>query len=196
MQRTILSACATTILALAIAAPAPTRAAVPSQADMAAVANFRLTDSFLKRDLAYVLDTSDDPCRYGLMSSMMKLQTSRASLDQVVTAYDAQPGVHAMLAKHGLTAREAILGGFAMLAAGMEAMSESPEGKEMGVTVSGHSSPAMRANVAFYKAHTPEIQQFHTRLQAAAKQRQEQNGGKMPACMQQQLKYPTPPARH
>jgi len=49
------------------------------------------------------------------------------SLDQMVAAYDAQPRVHAMLARHGLTAREEILGMLTLMFAGLEiAQQEHP----------------------------------------------------------------------
>jgi hypothetical protein len=178
----ILSTCAAAALALLVGAAPSARAAAPS-AGMAAVANFRLTDSFLKRDIAYVLDTSDDPCRYSLMSALVSMQSNQASLDQIVSRYDARPGVHAMLAKHGLTAREAVVGSFALMAANMQALSESPGGKKLGVTTSGTPTPTMRANVAFYKAHSSELRQFHAKIGRAARANLQKNGGKLPACM-------------
>lgn len=183
--------CALIALALALSAPvgAQTHAPTPSQTvAMEAVANFRLTDSFLKRDLAYTLDGSRDPCRYAFLPLLGKLQNGHASLDQIAAEYDARPGVHAMLAKHGLTAREALVGGLAMLSASISVM--TPEARRLGATISqsGPQTPTTRANIAFYKAHLPEINAFHARLSAVASQRVRQGGMRLAtkdlACMQ------------
>lgn len=195
MQRIALAASLAFTMTLAVAASVPARAAAPSHADQAAITNFRLTESFLKRDQAYVLDTRGDPCRYSMMSTFMQLLGGNVSLDRAASAYDARPGVHELLAKHGLTAREAILGGFAMFITGMKVASGGPDGRKMDMTVSGASTPVMRENVEFYKAHLPEIHQFQARMDAAGRELAQRSGGKMPACAGSLLQVPAPTIR-
>jgi hypothetical protein len=142
--------------------------------DLAAVQNFRLTDEFLAKYLAVLDDAEKDPCNHlGLLGI---LRGGKQSLDQMVAAYDAQPGVHAMLARHGLTAREEILGALTLLAASMQ--KEHPDL----VQSSGAVSPV---NLAFYKAHETALAASRQHRMELARQRLKANHGKLPACINQ-----------
>jgi hypothetical protein len=143
--------------------------------DLAAIQNFRLTDEFLAKYLAVLDDAAKDPCnQLGLLSILR--DGKKQPLDQMVAAYDAQPGVHAMLARHGLTAREEILGALTLLAASMQ--KEHPDL----VQSSGAVSPV---NLAFYKAHETALAASRQHRMELARQRLKANHGKLPACINQ-----------
>jgi hypothetical protein len=100
----------------------------------------------------------------------------------MVAAYDAQPGVHAMLARHGLTAREEILGALTLLAASMEIMQkEHPDW----VQSTGAKAPISPANLAFYKAHQAAIDHERQHRMELGRQQLKANHGKLPACLNQ-----------
>jgi hypothetical protein len=160
----------------------PVTSAAVTPADASAFGNFHLTSSLLKSYEGYALETAKDPCRYGILMALSGLD-KHASLDQAAAHYDARPGVHAMLKKHGLTARKALLTATALMAASFEVLSESPKGKKLGMTSSGTRTPAMKDNVAFYKAHQAKIKRFGAKMHAAAKQNLRDNGGKLPECL-------------
>jgi hypothetical protein len=142
--------------------------------DMAAFQNFRLTDDFLAKYQAVENDTAKDPCRLGPLGIF---HSDNKSLDQIVAAYDAQPGVHAMLAQHGLTAREEILGILTLMGAGLEiAQKEHPDQFRNRSTM----LPISPANLAFYKAHAAAL---HEHAMTIGRQQLAANHGKLPACM-------------
>jgi len=163
-------------LGLLIAGPllAASAAHADQAHDMAAIQNFRLTDDFLAKYEAVVDDTVKDPCG---LAPLSVLNGGNKSLDQMVAAFDAQPGVHAMLARHGLSAREEILGMLTLMFAGLEiAQQEHP-----GVAGSnGTIPPISPANLAFYKAHEAAL---HQHITAIAQQQLAANHGKLPACV-------------
>lgn len=165
---------ATALLALSLATAVPaSHAASASAADMAALQHFTLTDDFLGRYLAVQKDIAKDPCRLGMISL---LKGRERSLEQAAAAYDAQPGVHAMLASHGLTARKAIMGMSVLMAAAMQDLSAQHPGM-----VQGGGMAVSPANMAFYRAHKARIRQFNMQI---GRQELEASGGKLPACMQ------------
>lgn len=186
---------AMTALALAVAATTASAAPPPpnrtiAMANAQQLANFRLTDGFLRKDLAYSLDQARHPCQHSAKPGFVMLEElGSLPMNQIIARFDAAPGVHADLAKHGLTAHDAVLGGLMMFVVGMDHMSQSPQGKRMGMTSSDHlpDTAAMRANHAFYNAHWPEIQAHTQQMQTIAAQQVKANGGKMPACLKQQL---------
>jgi hypothetical protein len=190
MRITISFASIMITLALALAAPAAGAATPPPnagkmRASFAQVANFRLTDSFLRNDLAYSLDVARHPCQSSIKAGLMMFRDLQSMpLDQVIARFDANSNVHAMLAKHGLSAHDAVVGGLVMFMVGMEHMSNTPEGKRLGGTVSGKGldTPAMKTNLAFYKAHWPEIRAIQQKISAIVKRQMDANGHKA-ACL-------------
>jgi len=165
------------LLTLATAFIPPAHAGdAPSAADVAALKSFRLDQGFLDRFMALQDDAVKDPCHLS-MGNLLKGNQAR-SLDQAARQYDAQPGVHAMLARHGLTARQALIGMSALLGAVMQDMKEThPEMAQHMHSRGGAVSPQ---NMAFYRAHKAQIQQHQQTLghrQLAA------HGGKLPSCM-------------
>jgi len=156
---------------------AATAAHADKAQDIAAVQNFRLTDDFLAKYQAVEDDIVKDPCR---LAPLGVLKGGDKSLDQMIAAYDAQPAVHAMLARHGLTAREQILGTLTLMFAGLEIAQQEHPGI---ANSSGTMPPISPANLAFYKAHEAAL---HQHITAIARQQLAANHGKPPACIMQQ----------
>jgi hypothetical protein len=162
-------------LALALAGSlSATAARADAAGDAAAVQNFRLSDGFLEKYQAVEADVAKDPCRLGAFGL---LKSEGKSLDQVAAEYDAQPGVHAMLARHGLTARETLLGMATLMSAAMEDLSKA----HPGMVQKDPDAPAVNpANMAFYQSHKDGIRQREMQL---AQQMMQANHGKLPACL-------------
>lgn len=149
-----------------------------------AIGSFRITEAFLQRDQALALDLAKDPCAHGSPTAFLeladKIGKGTLTLDQAISQFAAQPGMAALLARHGLSARDAFVGGYAMMGATMRTMPAPP-----GATVSGGPDTATsRANVAFLKAHMAELRAFQGKMGAIARERVHANGGKLPACEQ------------
>ncbi|HUA79448.1 MAG TPA: hypothetical protein VL997_03685 [Dyella sp.] len=144
--------------------------------DTTTLRNFSLDTTFLSKWKAVQTDALKDPCHLDAMFTLMKMthDGQKYSVDQVASGYDAQPGVHAMLASHGITARDYLAGVMTLFAAGKQEMAEEHPGmvKKTGFQVS-------EANLAFYRQHKDEIHQFS---QQTGEQMLRQNGGKMPTC--------------
>jgi hypothetical protein len=166
-------------LGLLIAGPlvAASAAHADKAQDMAAIQNFRLTDDYLAKYQAVEDDIVKDPCR---LAPLGVLKGGNKSLDQMVAAYDAQPAVHAMLARHGLSAREQILGMLTLAFAGLEIAQQEHPGA---VHSSGTMPPISPDNLAFYKAHEAALKQH---IAATARQQLAANHGKLPACTMHQ----------
>lgn len=145
------------------------RSAQPSSADAQAFHDYTLTEGFLKKWEATMVDPNKPTC------SLMTLNLQGDSLDEMISKYDARPGNHAYLASQGLTSREMILGTMTMAAAAMQEMSgiapEMVEGNG-GVQVS-------EQNMAFHQSHKAEVHKF---MQKVGKERLRQGGGKLPDC--------------
>lgn len=199
MQRTHLFP-ATAALALSFAAAAASAAAPPPnaasmRAGMEQVANFRLTDGFLRNNLAYSLDIAQHPCQASIKTGVsMFRELQSIPLDQVVARYGANPQVHSMLARHGMTAHTAVVGGLAMFMAGMKYMSRhaQPGGAVSG---EGFKTPAMQANLAFYQAHWPEIHANAQKIQGIVSEQMHANGREA-ACLRNNMQAMTSPASH
>lgn len=162
------------LIAFGLAAATPA-AHAGAAGDMAAVQNFTLSDDYLNRYMAVQQDTAKDPCHLGMLG-LLKPDAQNKSLDQLAAEYDAQPGVHAMLARHGLTARQAVLGTSVLMAAAMADLQKA----HPGMVQSSGSIPVSPANQAFYSSHKSQIQQFTMRI---GQQEMQANGGKLPACL-------------
>jgi hypothetical protein len=150
-----------------------------ASADMAEMQNFRLTDDFLQRYQAYEDEAAEKPCELSPIVLLGNDDDQDRSLGETAAAFDARPGVHAALQRHGLTARELILGmGTLMGAAIHEIAAKHPDMVEKGeIKMNGSISPA---NMAFYEAHKDALQR-HNRQRA--QEQLKKNGGKLPACL-------------
>lgn len=150
----------------------------PAAADMAALQNFRLTDDFIARYEAYEEDAAKKPCELSPITALSGDDAQERSLDQTVAAFKAQPGVDATLQRHGLTARETILGMMTLMRAAMQELAQRrPDMVEKGEGSMGAISPA---NMAVYDRHKDELHQHQRQL---AREQLKANGGKLPACL-------------
>ena len=119
-------------------------------------------------------DIARDPCRLGMVD-LLKHGDTCGSIDQAAAHYDAQPGVHAMLASHDLTAREMVLGMMTLTGAAMQDLRrQHPQAMAEG------GMPVSAANMAFYEAHKAQL---HQHMQAVAREQLKAHGGKLPACL-------------
>ena len=171
---------ATALCVAAMAQPSVAVAQV-SSADSATLQGFTLDDAFLGKWKAVQTDAAKDPCHLDAMRVLkggMGHNGQPQSLSQMASAYDAQPGVHAMLASHGLTATEYMAGVITLFSAGVQQLAaQHPDMVKKGyISSASNVSPA---NMAYYNAHKDEIHQFSQQL---AQQRLQQSGGKMPTC--------------
>lgn len=144
----------------------------PSQ-DMAALRNFRLTDAFLAKYEAVMDAAAKDPCH---LDPSLVLRGNNKSLEQMAADYDARPGVHAMLARHGITAREVVLGEVTLMLAGFEAMKEAHPGM---APAGGSTPPVSPENLAFYRTHRAAIHQHAMQL---GQEMLRANQGGQPGC--------------
>jgi hypothetical protein len=163
------------LLSLAASAPAARADSALSPADAAALHSFQLSEDFLQRYMAAGDEIAKDPCRLGMVD-LLKQGDRPGSIDQLASHYDAQPGVHAMLARHGLSAREMVLGMVTLTGAAVEELRKlHPEAVQ-----GGDGSMVSASNLRFYDAHKAQIRQHN---QAIAYQQLKANGGKLPACL-------------
>lgn len=172
MRRIMLPALLTLLIT---AASGPALAAdAPSAADIAAIRGFTLNDTFLQHYLDASDDIAHDPCQLGMVD-LLKGNDAFNSIDQAAAHYDAQPGVHAMLGRHELTAREMILGMMTLTSAAAQDMRrQHPQAMVQG------GLPVSAANMAFYDAHKAQIRQH---MQSIGREQLQANGGKLPACL-------------
>ncbi|GAB2592378.1 hypothetical protein ISP15_14565 [Dyella jejuensis] len=112
-------------------------------ADRAAVHDYTLTDAAYRK----LLDTARDAKANKVKIDI--LDPGAHSLDETAAHLNADPGVHALLDRHGLTARDFLLGEYALL------------GAEFAVKYAGQpgfdASMANPANIALYRRHEAEI---------------------------------------
>lgn len=160
-----------------VCAAMPSAIADPAT-DAATLRNFRLTPDFLAKWESFDEAAAQDPCRLSPMPVLAKARTKQMSLDQMVAAYDAQPGVHAALAQHGLTAREAMTGMMTLMAAAtQDLMQAHPEMVQKGEIST--SMTVSKANMDFYHAHAAEMRQHQMKV---GQEELKRNHGKLPAC--------------
>ncbi|HET7314482.1 hypothetical protein [Salinisphaera sp.] len=157
VQRGLL--CASLILVAAMLSPV----AGASQADdAAAVRDFKLNTDYLHRWMAVKRNAADQGVRMRLFKMHDGKMTAVGgnSLNAMSAHLDAEPGVHAILAEHDMSARGFILGSFALMSARL-ALIPHAEGSNVNPD-----------NVAFVKAHKDEIDRFiRQNLQAHANTR-------------------------
>lgn len=158
-------------LALCLAASAgATAASAGRAAERAALQGFTLSDAFLDKWVALQQDPSPAKCTLG-----RALMASAGSLDQSVARLEADPATRALLARHGLTAREAMLGSVTLTAAAMQDLRASHP--QLGAT----GLPVSAANMAFYHQHKQALQQTMQRL---GREQLAHDGGR-PLCASQ-----------
>lgn len=138
--------------------------------DVAAIHDFQLNEDFLSRVQATVADIDKDPCRLGFMKLLVSVNGDM-SISEVAAQYDAQPGVHEMLGKHGLTASNLLLGTAALMSVAAQEDAQTLDYFQAGA-----------ANIAFFKAHKEAIQQFSMQL---ARQRVLMDDGDASSCQVQ-----------
>jgi hypothetical protein len=166
-------------LSLCMIAIVPMACAASDDDDVAAFQNFTLTDGFMAKYQAAEADISKDPCGLSPMKVMAQANasSSKMTLSQAAAQYDAQPGVHAMLASHDLTAKEMFLGMSTLMAAAAQDLNQAHPGM---VKATGAASQVSAANIAFYQSHKQALHQFNMQL---AKQQMQASGGKLPSCL-------------
>lgn len=146
-------------------------------ADMAAVHDFKLTTGFVDKYEAYSEEAARKPCQLSPMLALAKSGKQSMTLDETAAAFDAQPGVHAALARHDLDARELLLGTITLSSAAMQDM----QAKHPQLADDDSSGPGVSdANMAFYHKHAKQIRQHQRRIGRA---QLKHNGGKLPACL-------------
>lgn len=126
-------------------------------ADNREIQRFTLTESFLHRYAAAAADarsqTSDDS------DASPDPEKTMTSLDSMIAEINKSPAKVALLQRHGLTAREAAVGGLVLLRVRVaDALSDDPN---MAKFVNASTIPR-RANMAFYRAHKAEIAKIMT----------------------------------
>jgi hypothetical protein len=136
------------ILTLALVVAPPTNAGGLTAADQAAVARYNLTEDFLERALALARDVATQH------AAQPPLDLSGVtSLDDMAAKLEAEPSVHDLLAKHGFTAKDYLVGtaalGQSMLAARLEADPAQANTIDR--------SKFNDANVAFYRTHQDKV---------------------------------------
>lgn len=147
--------------------------------DAASAASFQLTDDFIAKFEAYEEEAAKNPCALSPMMLMKGNNAENRSLDQTAAAFDAQPGVHDALQRHGLTAREMILGMVSLLGAATQDMAQQHPDmvKDGEITMNGTISPA---NMAVYHRHKDELHRHQAQL---GREQLKATGGKLPPCL-------------
>jgi hypothetical protein len=122
-------------------------------ADQKEIQQFQLTEDFLHRyeaasaeaDLS-VKDAETDPKKAAAMLS---------SLDAITAKVESNPGTVALLARHGLKPREAVVGGIVLMRVAMvdSMLANSATARY----VPDKDKLPSEANMAFYRAHKAEI---------------------------------------
>jgi hypothetical protein len=140
------------LAALTLAAPA---AHALSPADQQEIGRFTLTEGFLQRYAAAVHDANSTHVSLAQRDGdPKKMASTMSSLDAMTAEVAKSPAVVAILQRHGLGARQVIVGGLVIFRAGMaDAMLANP-------STAAHVDSSMVAspvNMAFYRAHRAEI---------------------------------------
>lgn len=168
----LVAALATTLLFTPLHAATVSRPSLADHAaDRSAVDNFRFTESLYQHSHAFVLDVDKQASCSAYRAwqrSVMSFAGGRVSLDQASTMLDGSPTLHALLAKHDLTARDAIIGAVELMRTKFKMM--DPAFKRLGAVDDSPVRPesaAQRANDAFMAAHQQEEQQFNAATMAA-----------------------------
>ena len=175
--RALVGSIAATLLAVSITANAATTG--PDSADMAAIKNFRLTTAFLHKWEAYEAEAAQHPCELSPKLAMNSSGNGPKTLKQAAAMFDAQPGVHAALAKAGFTAREALLGMSTLMAATMQEMMAHYPAMSHAAKMP-HLPAVSAANMAFYRQHKEELRRYQMKI---GREEIARNHGQMPTCL-------------
>lgn len=156
----------TTALALAIGLSASCAQASSGQLGsltrIALQQHFTLTDGLLARFEAAHADVHANPCAALPGPDMQALQHGRMpSLDEVATRYNAQPTMHAILARHDISAKDYLLTHAVLGAARMKYGRRMMEkvNPQAARNIDASMTIISPANYAFYVAHRKQIQQ-------------------------------------
>jgi hypothetical protein len=167
------------IFSLTLILAIPVLAAQPHEADLRAIQNFKLTPAFFTNYQAYEREVVQNPCA---LDPMLALQQAgeQSSLEQTAASFDAQPGVHAALQRHNLTAREVLLGMAVWVgAAAQDLAAQNPDMVKRGEIQLNPDFKISPESLAFYRQHKEEFRQHQMQL---SKEQMQRNGGKLPDC--------------
>ncbi|KEZ76395.1 hypothetical protein [Salinisphaera hydrothermalis] len=128
--------------------------ALASEADdVAAFRDFQLDSHYLHRWMAVKREATAK----GVRMQVLPLQSGGSaasgndSLSALTAHLDAEPGVHAILAHHGMTARDFVLGSLVLVTARMALYPGAGGDAQAGVS---------RHNLDFVRAHKAEVDRF------------------------------------
>lgn len=148
------------VLTIALSAALVSVAGASPADDAAAVRDFRLNDAYLHRWMAIKREARTKQVKLQLFEMRGgAMKPVGSSLDTMSAHVDAEPGVHAILASHDMSARDFIIGTSVLISSRMALMSGT------------ETSNVNPDNVAYVKAHQQEIDRFvqeDMRAQAAA----------------------------
>lgn len=166
-------------LGLTLALVAPVMAG-PRDTDLRAILNFQLTPDFLSRYEAYEQqEVAQNPCA---LDPLLALQNAaeETTLEKTAAEYDAKPGAHAALQRHGLTARDVLLGMAVWIgAAAQDLAAQNPDLVKSGQIQLNPDFKISPANIAFYRQHKDEFRQHQMQL---AQEQMKRHGGHLPEC--------------
>lgn len=135
--------------------PAHAEAEEFSAEDLALIKSFPLTTDFLQKWTAVNQDTTVLSC------NVYALNLTAETIDDRAKEYDARPGVHAVLANNGLTAREVVLGTTTLAVVGLQVLRE----KFKWLDDDAEQLPVNETNVKFYWDHYEEIRKLDKMVQ-------------------------------
>lgn len=143
------------VLLATAALPAAVKAL--SAADQQEIQRFTLTEDFLHRYEAVLSAKQSGKNDGSEETSLAKASAIMSSLDAMTAEITKSPKNVVLLQLHGLTAREAVVGGLVLMRASMaDSMLADPK---MAKYVDTAKTPSA-ANMAFYRAHKEEIAQL------------------------------------
>lgn len=128
--------------------------------------HFTLTDGLLAKYEAAHADVHASPCKALPAPNMQALQHGKApSFDELAASYDAQPVMHAILSRPGISAKDYLLTGAVLgagnLKYGRQIMAKHNPQAANGIDVS--MTIISPANYSFYVAHRSQIMQSRLR---------------------------------
>ncbi|MGH8782485.1 hypothetical protein [Paraburkholderia sp.] len=131
------------------------RAFTPAEQDE--VQHFTLTEDFLQRYAAASQEVHAQGHSAQPVQTPKKTSAGASTIDTLTASVEQSPGEMAILQRHGLTARQAVLGSIVLGSARLQDMrSANPEiAKRMGA-----SKDVSPANMAFYQSHKEAIHQM------------------------------------
>jgi spore coat polysaccharide biosynthesis predicted glycosyltransferase SpsG len=133
-----------------------------ADADAAEIENYKLSVPVLKK-LEQVNENlyaavKSNPSLANKYKDDKSSSDANESLEETAKKMDRIPELKAAISKAGLTTREYLIAGMALLQAAMASSISQMPGAE-----TGHLSPGVKANMAFVKAHQAEINRMQER---------------------------------